>query len=92
MSEPQSVESPDESVTDADLEVETSSEAAAVGGETGVDTESSGFAADDITDPRVKAALERIADSAGVDINAVPDVLNDVYRRLNAAMADPEGG
>lgn len=43
-------------------------------------------------DPRVKAALDRIADSAGVDINQVPELLSDVYRRLNAAMSDPEGG
>lgn len=40
------------------------------------------------SDPRVQAALERIADSAGIDLSAMPDVLEDVYRRLNSALAD----
>lgn len=41
-----------------------------------------------VADPRVQAALERIADSAGIDLNAMPHVLEDVYRRLNSALAD----
>lgn len=48
----------------------------------------SGDSVSSVSDPRVQAALERIADSAGIDLNAMPDVLEDVYRRLNAALAD----
>jgi len=45
-----------------------------------------------VSDPRVQAALERIADSAGIDLNAMPEVLEDVYRRLNSALADNPSG
>ena len=50
--------------------------------------EASGESVSSVSDPRVQAALERIADSAGIDLNAMPDVLEDVYRRLNSALAD----
>lgn len=43
---------------------------------------------ENVADPRVQAALERIADSAGIDLEAMPEVLEDVYRRLNSALAD----
>lgn len=48
----------------------------------------SGDSVSSVADPRVQAALERIADSAGIDLNAMPDVLEDVYRRLSSALAD----
>lgn len=44
-----------------------------------------------VADPRVQAALERIADSAGIDLESMPEVLEDVYRRLNSALADDPG-
>lgn len=41
------------------------------------------------TDPRVAAALQKLAASAGVDLGETPDVLDDVYRRLQAVLSDP---
>ena len=58
------------------------------GNSDGGNMDASGESVPSVSDPRVQAALERIADSAGIDLNAMPDVLEDVYRRLNAALAD----
>ncbi len=43
-----------------------------------------------IADPRVAAALARIAESAGVDLDRTPGVLDDVYQRLQSALSSPE--
>lgn len=56
--------------------------------ENGGTMQPSGDSIASVSDPRVQAALERIADSAGIDLNAMPEVLEDVYRRLNSALAD----
>ncbi len=45
-----------------------------------------------ISDPRVTAALERIAAAAGVDLDSTPGIFDDVYRKLQSALADPEQG
>lgn len=61
------------------------------GGATPGQAAGSNSAAEDELDPRVRAALDRVADSAEVDLNQVPEVLSDVYQRLHKAMTDPEG-
>lgn len=43
-----------------------------------------------VSDPRVAEALARIAASAGVDLNQTPGVFDDVYRRLQSALANPD--
>jgi hypothetical protein len=45
-----------------------------------------------IADPRVAAALERMAVAAGVDLDSTPEVFDDVFRRLRSVLADPEQG
>lgn len=43
-----------------------------------------------VADPRVAEALAKIAASAGVDLNETPGVFDDVYRRLQSALAHPD--
>lgn len=43
-----------------------------------------------VSDARVAEALARIAASAGVDLNETPGVFDDVYRRLQSALANPD--
>lgn len=43
-----------------------------------------------VADPRVAAALQRIAESAGIDLAANPGVFDEVYRKLHGALSAPE--
>ncbi|MCB0916252.1 MAG: hypothetical protein H6525_08820 [Actinobacteria bacterium] len=45
-----------------------------------------------VRDPRVAEALERMAAAAGIDLDSMPAVFDDVYRRLQSALAEPEQG
>lgn len=43
-----------------------------------------------VADPRVAAALQRIAESAGIDLAANPAVFDEVYRKLHGALSQPD--
>lgn len=43
-----------------------------------------------VADPRVAEALKRMAAAAGVDLDATPEVFDDVYRQLQGALNNPE--
>lgn len=43
-----------------------------------------------LVDPRVRAAVDRAHDVATVDVTETPAIFDDVYRRLQAALARPE--
>lgn len=40
-------------------------------------------------DPRVQAALDRLAEAAGVPAEQQVGLFDDVYRRLNQVLAEP---